>query len=43
MRLGFTKEGLLRQRWVVKGQAEDMEVFGLLRGELRSGPAQCGG
>ena len=35
VRLGFTKEGLLRKRWVVKGHAEDFEVFGLLRGELR--------
>jgi RimJ/RimL family protein N-acetyltransferase len=34
-RLGFTKEGLLRKRWVVKGHAEDFELFGLLRGELR--------
>jgi ribosomal-protein-alanine N-acetyltransferase len=34
-RLGFTKEGLLRQRWVVKGQIEDFELFGLLPGELR--------
>jgi [ribosomal protein S5]-alanine N-acetyltransferase len=39
-RLGFTKEGLLRKRWIVKGHAADVEVFGLLRGELRSGAAE---
>jgi ribosomal-protein-alanine N-acetyltransferase len=33
VRLGFTKEGVLRQRWVTKGRAEDVEVYGLLRGE----------
>jgi len=32
-RLGFTKEGLLRQRWVTKGTPTDVEVFGLLAGE----------
>jgi [ribosomal protein S5]-alanine N-acetyltransferase len=42
VRLGFTKEGLLRKRWVVKGHAEDFEVFGLLRGELRSAAADLG-
>lgn len=36
VRLGFTKEGLLRKRWVVKGHAEDFEVFGLLRDELQA-------
>jgi ribosomal-protein-alanine N-acetyltransferase len=36
MRLGFTKEGLLRQRWVTKGHAVDVEMYGLLRGELRT-------
>jgi [ribosomal protein S5]-alanine N-acetyltransferase len=41
-RLGFTKEGLLRKRWVVKGHAEDIEVFGLLRGEFPSEAAQLG-
>jgi ribosomal-protein-alanine N-acetyltransferase len=33
VRLGFTKEGLLRQRWVTKGRAEDFEMYGLLRDE----------
>ena len=32
-RLGFTKEGLLRQRWVTKGKARDVEMYGLLRNE----------
>ena len=32
-RLGFTKEGLLRQRWVTKGAAKDVEIYGLLRDE----------
>ena len=32
-RLGFTREGLLRQRWVTQGEAKDVELFGLLRGE----------
>jgi ribosomal-protein-alanine N-acetyltransferase len=31
--LGFAKEGLLRQRWVSKGEARDVEAFGLLRHE----------
>jgi RimJ/RimL family protein N-acetyltransferase len=32
-RLGFAREGLLRQRWVAKGEARDVEMFGLLRDE----------
>jgi RimJ/RimL family protein N-acetyltransferase len=32
-RLGFVHEGLLRQRWVTKGQASDSALYGLLRGE----------
>ena len=28
--VGFVKEGLLRQRWVAKGEARDVEVYGLL-------------
>jgi RimJ/RimL family protein N-acetyltransferase len=36
-RLGFAKEGLLRQRWVTKGAARDVEVYGLLRNEWLGG------
>lgn len=32
-RLGFTKEGVLRERWVTKGETMDAEVYGLLRHE----------
>lgn len=32
-RLGFTREGLLRQRWVAKGQSVDVVIHGLLRDE----------
>ncbi len=32
-RLGFTREGLLRQRWIAKGSARDVHVYGLLRDE----------
>jgi ribosomal-protein-alanine N-acetyltransferase len=32
-RLGFTREGLLRQRWVTKGEAKDVEIYGLLCNE----------
>jgi ribosomal-protein-alanine N-acetyltransferase len=35
-KLGFTKEGLLRQRWVSKGETKDMEMYGLLRNEWPS-------
>lgn len=34
-RLGFTREGTLRQRWVIKGETRDSTVYGLLRGEWR--------
>jgi RimJ/RimL family protein N-acetyltransferase len=32
-RLGFTKEGVLRERWISKGETMDAEVYGLLRHE----------
>lgn len=35
LRLGFVKEGLLRERWITKGEATDVEVFGLLRHEWK--------
>ena len=34
-RLGFTKEGLLRQRWLKDGQPYDVAWYGLLRDEYR--------
>lgn len=36
--LGFTPEGILRQRWMTKGEARDVESFGLLRPEWRVTP-----
>ncbi len=32
-RLGFTREGLLRQRWFSKGESKDTHIHGLLRHE----------
>jgi ribosomal-protein-alanine N-acetyltransferase len=34
-RLGFVREGLLRERWLVDGELQDTAIYGLLRGELR--------
>jgi len=31
MRLGFVQEGLLRERWVVRGEPSDSALYGLLR------------
>ena len=33
LKLGFTCEGLLRQRWMAKGKAYDTSIYGLLREE----------
>lgn len=35
-RLGFTREGTLRERWIVEGEVSDTAAFGLLRREWRS-------
>ena len=34
-RLGFRKEGALRERWIVEGEVSDSWVYGLLRSEWR--------
>ncbi|MBM4219405.1 MAG: GNAT family N-acetyltransferase [Gammaproteobacteria bacterium] len=38
-RMGFTREGLLRERWDVGGQIGDTAFFGLLAREWRGRPA----
>ena len=35
-RLGFTREGHLRERWIVKGETSDTIFYGLLRSEWQS-------
>jgi len=34
-RLGFRREGLLRERWIVRGKPSDSAMYGLLRSEWR--------
>jgi RimJ/RimL family protein N-acetyltransferase len=38
--LGFVREGLLRQRWLDKGEPVDVEMYGLLRDEWRAAPSR---
>lgn len=35
-RLGFSQEGLLRQRWIIDGQVSDSALYGLLNEDWRS-------
>src|ERR1700712_3065906 len=35
-RLGFTREGHLRERWIVEGQVCDSWIYGLLAGDRRA-------
>ncbi|MBH3339287.1 GNAT family N-acetyltransferase [Pseudomonas mendocina] len=35
-RLGFSREGLLRQRWIIDGQVSDSALYGLLSENWRS-------
>jgi RimJ/RimL family protein N-acetyltransferase len=39
-RLGFRREGLLRERWKVNGELQDSVILGLLSHEWRSGPPE---
>jgi RimJ/RimL family protein N-acetyltransferase len=38
-RLGFTREGVLRERWIVDGQVSDTALYGLLAREWRASVA----
>ncbi len=42
-RLGFLKEGHLRQRWIVSGVVSDTDLYGLLRSEWKPAPPSSGG
>jgi [ribosomal protein S5]-alanine N-acetyltransferase len=39
-RLGFTREGFLRERWIVAGEVSDTALYGLLQREWRARPVQ---
>jgi [ribosomal protein S5]-alanine N-acetyltransferase len=37
-KLGFLREGLLRERWIVNGEVSDSAIYGLLARQWRAGP-----
>ena len=37
-RLGFLKEGHLRERWIVEGEVSDTSLYGLLRSDWLARP-----
>ncbi len=41
-RLGFEKEGLLRERWTINGEVSDSLIFGLLRRDWAARPSRSG-
>ena len=41
-RLGFVREGILRQRWAMKGEVTDSGLYGLLRAEWSASSAERG-
>jgi ribosomal-protein-alanine N-acetyltransferase len=42
-RLGFTKEGHLRERWIVAGEVSDSWLYGLLASDWRKTPSPARG
>lgn len=43
LRLGFQREGLLRERWIVDGQTSDTELYGLLARERKTAGKSAAG
>jgi len=39
-RVGFQREGLLRERWLVNGEVNDSLMLGLLRGDFQTGSSE---
>ena len=39
-RLGFAKEGRLRERWIVNDEVSDSDLYGLLASDWRARPGR---